>query len=307
MNKHLVSAALLFVFSSQAKEEWTDVTYLQRRDAKMRITVYDPPIIMDWCQIPEDVPYDLSRKMQTMIAQSYFMHDSFESWVESWKEYSTEDYMGAADEEQQKDIFDEQYMPLEEMKRKHPTARFESILYSVDFIVDGETYSMVVETIGGTPLVRFPDDMKKLNQSQGVGAQYFKLEDGIWKIHSSATKPFAAMRYFGDLERLKAIMEAGYAYHSIDHAGIWPFEPSDALKHDSVRDRRPGETVFRYPVKKPNVPPPDVPSAVESAGPRSETEEVQPAPGGSAPPRWVWLLAAYAVLATIFAVRGRKR
>ncbi len=183
-------------------------------------------------------------------------------------------------EEELSKEFSEQYFTLEEAQKSHPAFRYRSILYSIDYLVNGETYSMVVFPGGTNALTFFPDDIKNLKQSEwhGVVANFLKFEDGNWKGHYSSSKPFPAMKAFSDLDRLRAVMEAGYAYHSIDHAGIWPFDPPDVLRNDSVRDRRLSETVFRYPVKKPNVPPPDVPSAVESADPHSEAEGAKSAP-----------------------------
>ena len=30
-----------------AEQEWTEVTYFERHDIKMRIQVYDPPVVME--------------------------------------------------------------------------------------------------------------------------------------------------------------------------------------------------------------------------------------------------------------------
>ncbi len=306
--KHALFITTIILSFHSPAEEWVEVAYFQRQDVKMRIHVYDPPVVLDkWKNKVIGNPHsEAIEKLSTYIdAQTSRDETHFEGWMKLVSREYAEDYLRLIDKSPS-----EMFNELVDFDfRKHPKHRYESLVWSIDYQVDGETISMLVRAVGEKPLTYFPSDMEAFKKTswRGVSANFLKFEENRWKFHYLKQKPFKGMEYFSDLERLRAVMEAGYAYHSIDHAGIWPFDPPDTLRNDSVRDRRPGETVFRYPVKKPSVPPPDVPSAVESAGPRSEEEGAKSAPGGSAPPRWVWLLAAYAVLATIFAARGRKR
>lgn len=298
-----------------ADEEWTDVVYFERHDAKMRIHVYDPPIVLEWGQLPEDTPEEARAKLEAVVNGAFYHHDTFESWYARRLKFSTSAALEASGT---KEDLKKQFLStpsFEEIKKEYPRIKYTQIIYCIDYLINGEFYSYVVEAEGKYNQSEYPNALADLSDMTGkVTAGFLKLDNGTWKNHVGSLSLFELMREFSNPPVLKAVMEAGYCYHSIAEAGLVAFDPPELLKVDSVRDRYAGETMFHYPAaderaatlrkegmsSPARMEPETVLEPINAAPETAVTEE-------SNRSKWVWVLGVYALVMTVFAVRVRGR
>lgn len=160
-----------------AQNQWTKISYFQRKDIEIRINIYDPPMILDWYSIPNNTPNELKEKLEAVIIQPSFMHENFESWYESYLKYSLPSLIEINGTEKELRDRYASHPNLDKIKKLYPNLRFKCYLWSIDFRLEDDIYTALCYYSSSNSIKAFPLDINNTFRAN-LNGNIFKWDRG---------------------------------------------------------------------------------------------------------------------------------
>jgi len=226
MKKYLyVVISIAFLMASALANEWRDVTYVSHINFKMKVEVFPRPLVLEWGKVPNETPSEeVAEKLRCVASKGNIsvLGLSFEEW----EKYCTEDYVTAL----RMDL--DKFNKIKEIDviNKYPRMKYESVLYMINYQIDGCEYCLVVSHTSSSALTKMPENLAEFDRKNPISGSLLKKEENIWKAHVFDKIPYDGIRQFKNLDELLRIEREGFAVNGIETPYIYGFSASDELR-----------------------------------------------------------------------------
>jgi len=226
--RQLIALSLLCIAChADETNQWKDITYVQHSNFKMRIEVFDPPIVLKWGSlVSTNCLSEIQQKAQCLAAKRYF--SILDLTYAEWRQYCSIEYLdGFMDESaysKRKSI---------DLKKDYPSLVYQNLLYAINYLVDDKEYCIIVSNTGNIPLKEKPENMETFRQKNPISGSLLIKNDGTWKNHSLSQKgsiSYRGLLEFANLKVIKEIEKKGFAINGIEHPFVYAFTPSVSLQ-----------------------------------------------------------------------------
>ena len=217
---------LLVSFSRNSRaNEWHDVTYLNHVNFKMKVEVFQQPLVLEWGKVPDKTPSEeVAKKLKCVAVKGNISVLGLD--FEEWKQYCSQDYLNALQ------------MNLDKFNRiksidvigEYPDMKYENVLYIINYLINDHEYCLVVSHTGPTALKEFPEILTDFDKTNGISASLLIKVDDSWKAHVFEKIPYSGIRQFKNLDELLRIEREGFSINGVEYPYIYGFTASDELR-----------------------------------------------------------------------------
>ncbi len=225
--KILLYIMILLVFFSlnSRANEWRDVTHLDHVNFKMRVEVFQQPLVLEWGKIPDKTPSEeVAKKLKCVAIKNNISVLGLN--IEEWKQNCSQNYLNRMK------------MDLDKFNRiknmdvigKYPGKKYENVLYIINYLINDHEYCLVVSHTGPTALNKFPEILADFDKKNGISASLLIRVDDSWKAHVAENISYRGILQFKNLNELLRIEREGFSINGVEFPYIYGFTASDELR-----------------------------------------------------------------------------
>lgn len=217
---------LLVSFSLNSRaNEWHDVTHLDHVNFKMRVKVFQQPLVLEWGKVPDKTPSEeIAKKLKCVAMKNNI--SVLKLNFEEWKKHCSQDYLTAL----QMDLDKFNRIKNMDVIGKYPGKKFENVLYIINYLINDLEYCLVVSHTGSTALKKFPEILADFDKKNGISASLLIKIDDSWKAHVFEKVPYSGIFQFKNLDELLRIEREGFSINGVEFPYIYGFTASDELR-----------------------------------------------------------------------------